>query len=153
MKPVHLLAASAAISLCLAAGLIGAWVEYGSASEFAGRYHSSGKLLLSDGRDLRLEYSLLLKNDRFYAMTRQGDTVQRTAGSVESSFLGHLRLRVDKSELSELSQARATDNELLFDLLYGGESNNVIDLVPQGECLFAEETRQLFCPERYAGDH
>lgn len=153
MKRAHLLIASAATSLCLAAGLLVTWLHYGSASEFAGRYHSSGQLVLSDGRALRLEYSLLLKNDRFYAMTRQGDTVQRTAGTVESSFLGRLRLRVEKSELSELDQARGTDNELLFDLLYGGESNNLIDLSPQGDCLLAEETRQLFCPERYAGDH
>lgn len=153
MKRAHLLAASALASLGLAAGLLGAWLNYRSADEFAGRYHSSGQVVLSDGRALRLEHSLLIKDDRFYAVTRQGDTVQRTSGSVESSFLEHVRLRVEKSELNDLQQAAQLDNELLFELFYGGEANSVIDLHRQGACLLAEETRQLFCAEHYAGDH
>lgn len=153
MKRAHLLAASAVASLGLAAGLLLAWLNYSSSEEFAGRYHSSGQLVLSDGRSLRLEHSLLIKDDRFYVMTRQGDTVQRTSGSVESSFLDHLRLRVEKSELNDLQHTSALDNELLFDLLYGGEANSVLNLHPQGDCLVAEETHQLFCAEHYTGDH
>ncbi|MDF3933840.1 hypothetical protein [Pseudomonas citronellolis] len=151
MKRACLLAGSAVLSLGLLGGMLATWLNYRSASEFEGRYHSSGQLILSDGRSLRLEHNLLLKDGHFYAVTRQGDTVQKTSGSVESGFLDHLRLRVEKSEVSELGQAAQLDNELLFNLLYGGEANSLLELQPQGDCLLAVETRQLYCVERFAG--
>ncbi|SDJ05897.1 hypothetical protein SAMN05216189_101229 [Pseudomonas delhiensis] len=152
MKRSHLFAGSALLSLGLLAGMAATWLSYRSASEFDGRYHSSGQLVLADGRSLRLEHSLLLRDGHFYAVTRQGDTVQKTSGSVESGFLGHLRLRVEKSELAELQQAAQLDNELLFNLLYGSENDSLLNLQPHGDCLLAEETRQLYCAERFAGE-
>lgn len=152
MKRLHLLAGSAMLSLGLFSGMTATWLNYRSASEFDGRYHSSGQLILADGRVLRLEHSLLLRDGRFYAVTRQGDTVQKTSGHVESGFLDHLRLRVEKSELAELQQAAQLDNELLFNLLYGSDNDSVLNLQPHGDCLLAEETRQLYCAERFAGE-
>ncbi|SDH84425.1 hypothetical protein [Pseudomonas panipatensis] len=153
MNRRRLLGASALISLGLIAGMSAAWLSYRSSSEFDGRYHSSGQIILSTGQALRLEHSLLIRDGHFYAMTRQGDTVQKSAGSVESGFLGHLRLRVEKSDLSDLRQAGQLDNELLFNLLYGGENNAILNLQRQGDCLLTAETRQLYCAEHYPGDH
>ncbi|WP_394559391.1 hypothetical protein [Aquipseudomonas alcaligenes] len=127
--------------LCLAL----AWYNFQSSSEFNGRYESAGSVVQKDGQVLPVSHSMLIKDGRFYAMSRQGDTILKTSGEVESAFAGHLRLRVDKGEVAELSQASRLDNHVLFNLLYSTEADSVINLRPAGPCLIAVETRQLYC--------
>jgi len=134
--------------VALASGLALLWLEFKSGSEFNGRYQSFGTVLQSDGQALEVRHILMIKDGRFYAMTRQGQTIIKTSGSIESAFRGRLRLRVDKGEVAELDQAGGMDNDLLFNLLYGGEAQAIINLRPiSRDCLLAVETRQIYCAQ------
>lgn len=141
-------------ALLLGAGLLAAlaslWLNFQSSSEFNGRYQSAGLVVQSDGTALEVSHSLMIKDGHFYAMTRQGPTILKTSGSVESGFLDRLRLRVEKGEVSELDKSSGLDNELLFNLLYASEKNSTLNLRPIGRCYLVVETRQVYCPESHS---
>ncbi|MBC9249843.1 hypothetical protein A9179_06095 [Pseudomonas alcaligenes] len=130
----------------LLAALASLWLNFQSSSEFNGRYQSAGNVVQSDGTVLEVIHSLLIKDGHFYAMTRQGQTILRTSGSVESGFFDRLRLRVEKGEVTELEKSSSLDNDLLFNLLYASEQNSTLNLRPIGHCYLAVETRQVYCP-------
>lgn len=135
----------AALLLTLLMGVALVWHNFKSSAEFNGRYQSAGRVVQSDGRVIEVSHSMLIKDGRFYAMTRQGQTILKTSGRIESGFQQRLRLRVEKGEVAELQQASGLDNDLLFNLLYSGEAESLINLRPSGPCLLAVETRQLYC--------
>jgi hypothetical protein len=58
-----------------------------------------------------------------------------------------MRLRVEKGKATDLDASSNIDNDLLFNLMYGGEVDSVINLRPIGKCYFAVETRQLYCAD------
>ncbi|MEN0106912.1 MAG: hypothetical protein AAGC84_10850 [Pseudomonas sp.] len=122
-------------------------VNFKSSNEFNGRYSSSGDVILRDGQHIEVYHTLLIKDGRFYAMTRQGQSIMETSGLVESGFLNRMRLRVEKGKATDLEASGAIDNDLLFNLMYGGEVDSVINLRPIGKCYFAVETRQLYCAD------
>jgi hypothetical protein len=133
-------------SLFLCVGLV--WFNFQSSAEFNGRYQSIGSVVQSDGQTLEVRHSLMIKDGRFYAMTRQGQTIIKTSGTVESAFRDRLRLRVELGETAQLDQAGGMDNDLLFNLLYGGEKNAIINLRPISDhCHLAVETRQIYCAQ------
>ncbi|WP_330208553.1 MULTISPECIES: hypothetical protein [unclassified Pseudomonas] len=135
----------------LAAGalvaLLVVWVSFKTSHEFNGRYSSSGDVVLRDGQRIEINHTLLIKDGRFYAVTRQGMSIMETSGIVESAFLNRLRLRVGKGKATDLDALGNIDNDLLFNLMYGGEVDSVINLRPIGNCYFAVETRQLYCAD------
>lgn len=128
-------------------GLLVACVNFKSSNEFNGRYSSSGDVVLRDGSNIEVSHTLLIKDGRFYAMTRQGHSIMETSGIVESGFLNRMRLRVEKGKATDLDASANIDNDLLFNLMYGGEVDSVINLRPIGKCYFAVETRQLYCAD------
>lgn len=128
-------------------GLLLACVNFKSSNEFNGRYSSSGDVVLRDGSNIEVSHTLLIKDGRFYAMTRQGHSIMETSGIVESGFLNRMRLRVEKGKATDLDASANIDNDLLFNLMYGGEVDSVINLRPIGKCYFAVETRQLYCAD------
>ena len=140
-------------ALCLALtlgallGLLVACVNFKSSNEFNGRYSSSGDVVLRDGKNIEVSHTLMIKDGRFYAMTRQGHSIMETSGIVESGFLNRMRLRVEKGKATDLDASANIDNDLLFNLMYGGEVDSVINLRPIGKCYFAVETRQLYCAD------
>lgn len=140
-------AASLALILVGLAGLLMACVNFKSSNEFNGRYSSSGDVVLRDGNNIEVSHTLMIKDGRFYAMTRQGHSIMETSGIVESGFLNRLRLRVEKGKATDLDASANIDNDLLFNLMYGGEVDSVINLRPIGKCYFAVETRQLYCAD------
>ncbi|MGY4534373.1 hypothetical protein ACVW0Y_003512 [Pseudomonas sp. TE3786] len=136
-----LLAAGALLALLVVC------VNFKSSNEFNGRYSSSGDVILRDGHKIEVNHTLLIKDGRFYAMTRQGQSIMETSGIVESGFLNRMRLRVEKGKATALDASGSIDNDLLFNLMYGGEVDSVINLRPIGKCYFAVETRQLYCAD------
>lgn len=140
-------AASLALILVGLAGLLMACVNFKSSNEFNGRYSSSGDVVLRDGTNIEVSHTLMIKDGRFYAMTRQGHSIMETSGIVESGFLNRMRLRVEKGKATDLDASANIDNDLLFNLMYGGEVDSVINLRPIGKCYFAVETRQLYCAD------
>jgi hypothetical protein len=133
-------------SLTLGVGLV--WFNLQSSAEFNGRYQSIGSVVQSDGRTLEVRHSMMIKDGRFYAMTRQGQTIIKTSGTVESAFRGRLRLHVELGETAELEQAGGMDNDLLFNLLYSSEKDAIINLRPISDhCQLAVETRQIYCAQ------
>ncbi|PTQ70072.1 hypothetical protein [Pseudomonas sp. GV071] len=128
-------------------GLLLVCVNFKSSNEFNGRYSSSGAVILRDGHSIEVSHTLLVKDGRFYAMTRQGQSIMETSGIVESAFLNRMRLRVEKGKATDLDASSNIDNDLLFNLMYGGEVDSVINLRPIGKCYFAVETRQLYCAD------
>lgn len=129
----------------LAMLLIGAavWFNYASSSELDGRYSSTGQMQLSNGEVIEVSHTIQFRNGRFYAMTRQGNAVLETSGSIEYGFLGRYRLRVEDGEVTGLSGE--TDNELVFNLMYSRHKGSTINLVPFRSCLYGQETRQVYC--------
>lgn len=140
-------AVSLALILVGVVGLLMACVNFKSSSEFNGRYSSSGDVVLRDGKNIEVSHTLMIKDGRFYAMTRQGQSIMETSGIVESGFLNRMRLRVEKGKATDLAASASIDNDLLFNLMYGGEVDSVINLRPIGKCYFAVETRQLYCAD------
>lgn len=140
-------AAGLLLTLGALVGLLVACVNFKSSNEFNGRYSSSGDVVLRDGKNIEVSHTLLIKDGRFYAMTRQGHSIMETSGIVESGFLNRMRLRVEKGKATDLDASANIDNDLLFNLMYGGEVDSVINLRPIGKCYFAVETRQLYCAD------
>lgn len=108
-----------------------------------GRYHSTGHVQLSDGRVLQARHDIRFKHGRFYAMSRQGDIVLESSGLLERHGSEYL-LKVDHGEVTRLT--RELDNELVFNLLYSRQRGSSISLHPIGDCLYARESLQFFCP-------
>lgn len=145
-----LLLGGSLLILAVLLSLLAVWLNFKSSNEFNGRYQSSGRVILSDGRGVEVSYSLLIKDGRFYSLTRHEQTLVETSGTVESGFLERLRLRVEKGKITDLQSASGIDNDLMFNLLYSGEVGSIINVRPIEGCLFAVEIRQVFCPEKYA---
>jgi hypothetical protein len=115
-----------------------------------GRYSSSGQVQLSDQRVIEVSHGILFNAGRFYAMTRQGDAILETSGSVERDLWGRYRLRVERGDVSGLSSD--TDDELLFNLLYGRYKGSTITLMPLHDtCLYGMETHQIYCADEQHG--
>lgn len=131
-------------AFCLA-GLLTVWSGAPFSAELEGRYRSSGQVQLSNRQVIDVSHSILFGNGRFYAMTRQGDAVLETSGSIEQGLWGEYRLRVENGDVSGLSGA--TDDELLFNLLYGRHKGSTIRLLPFRACLYGVETRQVYCAD------
>ena len=145
----HLLLGTTLLTLCLA-GALAAWsgVLFGSGLE--GLYSASGQVQLSNRQVIDVSHSIRFGNGRFYAMTRQGDAILETSGSVERDFRGRYRLRVERGEVSGLSSD--TDDELLFNLLYGRHKGSTISLMPlHDSCLYGVETHQVYCADKQYG--
>lgn len=140
------LLAALASSLGLLLGILSLWLNFKSSAELDGRYHSTGQMQLSNGQVLDLSHNLQVQDGRFYAMTRQGDSILETSGEVEYGFLGNYRLRVEDGKLTGLSSE--ADDELVFNLLYGRHKGSTIRLVTFRNCLYGVETRQVYCPTR-----
>ncbi|ERI52529.1 hypothetical protein N878_18735 [Pseudomonas sp. EGD-AK9] len=132
--------------LLLLLGILTLWLNFKSSAELDGRFHSSGQVQLSNGKVLDLSHNLQVRGGRFYAMTRQGDSILETSGVVEYGFLGNYRLRVEDGQVSGLSSD--ADDELVFNLLYGRHKGSTIRLVSFRNCLYGLETRQVYCPAR-----
>lgn len=133
-------------ALVLLLSTLALWLNFRSSAELDGRYQSYGQVQLSTGQVLDISHSLQINDGRFYAMTRQGDSILETSGEVEYGFLGNYRLRVEDGEVTGLSSD--TDDELVFNLLYGRHKGATIRLTRFDDCLYALETRQLYCPAK-----
>lgn len=137
-----LLSSSLSLLLLLAIGTF--WFNFKSSAELDGRYSSSGQMQLSNGQIIETSHNVRFSNGRFYAMTKQGNTVLESSGTVKYGFLGRYRLVVEKGEL--LGLATESDEELVFNLLYGRQEGSTIHLMPFEQCLYGLETRQAYCP-------
>ncbi|CAD5110224.1 hypothetical protein [Zestomonas carbonaria] len=138
----RLFAALVGISL-LAVGAGAAWFGSAYQPELNGRYSSQGQVRLSSGKVVDASHSILFNGGRFYAMSRQGDVIVETTGRVEPDFRGGYQLRVDSGDVTRLNAE--LDSSLLFNLLYSRHQGSVIHLEPLRSCLYARETRQLYC--------
>lgn len=139
----HRLLLASCMSLALLLGMLLLWLNFISGDELNGRYQSSGQVLLSSGEVLDISHTLQVSGHRFYAMTRQGDSILETSGTVEYGFLGNYRLHVEQGQVTGLD--RETDDELVFNLLYGRHKGSTIHLSRFDRCLYAIETRQVYC--------
>jgi hypothetical protein len=135
---------SCAMTLLLLLTIATLWLNFTSSAELDGRYSSGGQMQLSNGQVIAASHNVRFSNGRFYAMSRQGNNLIETSGRIEYGFLGHYRLRIEKGEVSGLSAE--TDDELVFNLLYGRQEGATIHLVPLYDCLYGVETRQAYCP-------
>lgn len=135
-----------ATAMAMLLGMLALWLSFLSSGELDGRYQSSGQVQLSNGQVLDISHSLQVNDGRFYAMTRQGDSILETSGVVDYGFLGNYRLRVEDGQVTGL--ASEIDDELVFNLLYGRHKGSTIRLTSIDGCLYALETRQVYCQAR-----
>lgn len=135
-----------ATALTMLLGMLALWLSFTSSAELDGRYLSTGQVQLSNGRVLDISHSLQVNDGRFYAMPRQGDSILETSGVVDYGFLGNYRLRVEDGQVTGL--ASEIDDELVFNLLYGRHKGSTIRLTSVDGCLYALETRQVYCHGR-----
>ncbi|MBM7059134.1 hypothetical protein JQX08_00270 [Pseudomonas sp. UL073] len=119
------------------------WLTLKPAADLSGRYGSQGQIRLSSGAVINATHSIQFSDGRFYAMSRQGDVLVETSGHIEHASDDRYLLRVDSGEVTRLRAE--IDNALLFNLLYGRHKGAVIHLEPLHGCLYARETRQLYC--------
>lgn len=119
--------------------------QFFDSRDLDGYYAISGQLILADGQLLPTHHTLKVSGGRFYAISRQGESLVETSGDVQYGFLGHYRLRVEDGDTHELNRLR--DDELLFNMLYSRRPGSPIHLRRQGDCLYAQETRQSYCPD------
>ncbi|SDT23908.1 hypothetical protein SAMN05216421_3243 [Halopseudomonas xinjiangensis] len=134
------------LPVALALLLAAAWHtmrDPGSAKVPDGRYHSAGQVQLSDGRVIQTSHNIRFRNGRFYAMSRQGDTLLESSGLLEFDD-GRYVMHVDHGEVTRLTPE--LDTELVFNLLYSRLRGASITLHPVGDCLYARESLQFFCP-------
>jgi len=123
--------------------VLGLWLNFKSRSTLDGRYSANGQMQLSSGQVIDVAHTILFSDGRFYAMTKQGDAILETSGSIEYGFLRRYRLRVEEGNVTGLSGD--TDNELVFNLMYGRHRGSSIRLIPFRSCLYGLETRQVYC--------
>lgn len=145
----RLLLGTALLALFLG-GSLAAWSGALFGSPLKGRYSSSGQVQLSNRQVIDVSHGIRFGDGRFYAMTRQGDAILETSGSVEHGLWGEYRLRVEGGDVSGLSSD--TDDELLFNLLYGRHKGSTIRLIPFRACLYGVETRQVYCADEQRSD-
>ena len=117
----------------------------GHSSALDGRYHSKGEVLLKDGGSLPLSHSLVLEKNRFQSLTRSSSVTIETTGRVERGAFGRIRLLLDERHVSGLSAEPGTDDELMFNLLYGRHRGAQVTLKHVGSCLYGIETRKTYC--------
>ena len=130
----------------LALLILGVWQvthHTGTGSPPQGRYHSSGPVQLSDGRVVQVSHNIRFQSGRFYAMSRQGDTLFESSGALLSDGAGY-QMQIERGEVSGLGPE--LDNILVFNLLYSRHRGANIALHPVGSCLYARESLQVFCP-------
>lgn len=108
-----------------------------------GRYHSSGPVQLSDGRVVEVSHNIRFRGDRFYAMSRQGDTLFESSGALLPNAAGY-QLQIERGEAIGLGPE--LDNTLAFNLLYSRHQGVSLTLHPIGSCLYVRESLQVFCP-------
>lgn len=138
------------LPVALALLVVGAWHiirNGGSPGAPEGRYHSAGQIQLSDGRVIQTSHNVRFRNGRFYAMSRQGDTLLESSGLLEFDD-GRYVMHVDHGEVTRLTPE--LDTELVFNLLYSRLRGANVTLHPVGECLYARESLQFFCPAHNA---
>ncbi len=123
--------------------ILGLWLSFKSSSELDGRYNANGQMQLSSGKVIDVSHTIQFKDGRFYAMTKQDNAILETSGQIEYGFLGRYRLRVEEGNVTALTGD--TDNELVFNLMYGRHKGSTISLVPFRSCLYGLETRQVYC--------
>lgn len=129
--------------------VFGLWLNLSSGRTLDGRYSANGQMQLSSGQVIDVSHTILFSNGRFYAMTKQGNAVLETSGSIEYGFLRRYRLRVEEGNVTGLSGD--TDNELVFNLMYGRHRGSIINLIPFRACLYGLETRQVYCAIKQPG--
>jgi hypothetical protein len=123
------------------------WQQLASQPAVSGRLMASGEVQLSDGSIQSISHSLQIDGARFYSLTRQGDSLVQTSGSVERSLLGSYRLRVEDGQVFNLNGQAQSDDALLFNLLYAQHPGSQISLTAVNGCLYSAQTQQLFCPQ------
>lgn len=112
-----------------------------------GRYHSSGQVLLSDGRVIPVSQSLVFDKGRFHSMTGNAALIAEASGRMERDLQGRIKLLVEERQISGLSAEAEIDDQLMFNLLYGGHRGAQITLEQIGACLYGVESRQVYCAE------
>lgn len=112
-----------------------------------GRYHSSGQVLLSDGRVIPVSQSLVFDRGRFHSMTGNTALIAEASGRMERDLHGRIKLLVEERQISGLSAEAEVDDQLMFNLLYGGHRGAQITLEQIGACLYGVESRQVYCAE------
>ena len=115
----------------------------GRAPTLEGRYESIGVHVLADGSRLTSYHSILFVDDRFYAMTRLGDTQVETSGKVRTRFSQRYFLDIQKSQTQ--GPLDGLDDSLRFNLLYSRNEGSVLELKPSAGCLYSLQTQQLYC--------
>lgn len=139
-------AIKASTPVLLALIVLGLWHgshHAGAPNPPQGHYHSSGTVQLNDGRVVQVSHNIRFQGDRFYAMSRQGDTLFESSGALLSDGAGY-QLQIERGEVSGLGPD--LDNILVFNLLYSRHRGASITLHPIGDCLYARESLQVFCP-------
>lgn len=136
-----------ATALAMLLGMLALWLNFISSAELDGRYQSTGQVQLSSGQVQDISHSLQISDGHFYAMTRQGDSILETSGVIDYGFLGNYRLRVEDGQVTGLTSE--IDDELVFNLLYGRHKGSTIRLTRLEGCLYALETRQIYCPTQH----
>ena len=138
--------------MAVSAPVLWALVALAASSKFSpihdGRYHSSGKVLLGDGRVLSISQSLVLDKGRFHSLTRNAALIAEATGRVETDLLGRVKLLVEERHITGLAEEEM-DDELIFNLMYGRHQGAQVILEQVGGCLYGVETRQVYC----ADDH
>ena len=112
-----------------------------------GRYRSSGQVLLSDGRVIPVSQSLVFDRGRFHSMTGNTALIAEASGRIERDLHGRIKLLVEERQISGLSAEAEVDDQLMFNLLYGGHRGAQITLEQIGACLYGVESRQVYCAE------
>lgn len=129
---------------------VGAWMNMGSRMPPNGVYQSRGEVQLGNGAIIGVSNELRIDAGHFRATTRQGNTVLETYGTVEAGRRGLYLLRVEDGNVSGLAADPAYD-EFAFNLLYGRYRDSTIHLHSIDNCLYALETRHLYCAGSTAG--
>ncbi len=139
----------AAIAATLTASLFIGWNQLVT-PPLAGRYVSAGEVQLANGEVVSVSTTSMFSGDRFFMISRQGAAVLELSGKFSRGLLGSYRLLIEKGEVTGLDAE--THDDLLFNMLYTRTPGSVISLEPFRGCLYALETRQLYCPEQDSGD-
>ncbi|RRV24290.1 hypothetical protein [Stutzerimonas nitrititolerans] len=119
----------------------------GLATTLDGHYHASGQVLLSDGRVIPISQSLVFDKGRFHSMTGNTALIAEASGRVERDLQGRIKLLVEERQISGLSAEAEIDEQLMFNLLYGGHRGAQVTLDQVGACLYGIESRQVYCAE------
>lgn len=130
----------------IGAGLLLAAIAIGALNQapaLEGRYESVGVNILADGQKVSSYHSIAFVDNRFYALTRIGNSEVQTSGQVRNRWLGHYTAEVQASESH--GQAQDLNDSLRFSLLYARHPGARLKLIPFNHCLYSPQTQQLYC--------